>query len=63
MLLLAIVASLFSGLVLFYRDRSGGTRMVRALTWRVGLSFALFLLLLAAFRFGVIAGYVPSGTP
>lgn len=55
-MLVAIIASLFSGLVLLYRDRGEGTRMVRALTWRIGLSAVLFLLLLAGFRFGLIAG-------
>lgn len=57
LLLLAIVGSLFSGLFSLYRDRGSGDRTVRLLTWRVGLSIGLFLLLLAAFRFGFIAGY------
>ena len=57
LMLLAIVGSLFSGLFFLYRDRGDGQRMARALTWRIGLSIALFLLLLAAFRFGVIPGY------
>ncbi|NJD24261.1 MAG: twin transmembrane helix small protein [Betaproteobacteria bacterium] len=57
LLLLAIVASLFSGLVFLYRDRGTGERTVRALTLRIGLSIGLFLLLLAAFRFGLIPGY------
>jgi len=57
LLLLAIVVSLFSGLFSLYRDRGTGTRTVRLLTWRVGLSLALFAVLLLAFRFGFIAGY------
>lgn len=57
LLLLAIVGSLFSGLFFLYRDRGDGQRMARALTWRIGLSIALFLVLLAAFRFGFIPGY------
>ena len=57
LMLLAIVASLFSGLVFLYRDRGTGERTVRALTLRIGLSIGLFLLLLAAFRFGLIPGY------
>jgi len=56
-MLLAIVGSLFSGLFFLYRDRGDGQRMARALTWRIGLSIALFLVLLAGFRFGVIPGY------
>ncbi|QEL63845.1 hypothetical protein OTERR_03690 [Oryzomicrobium terrae] len=50
--LLAIVGSLFSGLFFLYRDRGQGTRAVRALTVRIGLSIVLFLLLLGAFRLG-----------
>lgn len=57
LLLLAIVGSLFSGLFYLYRDRGEGVRTVRALTLRIGLSIALFLLLLAGFRFGLIPGY------
>ena len=57
LLLLAIVGSLFSGLFFLYRDRGDGQRMARALTWRIGLSIALFLVLLAGFRFGFIPGY------
>jgi len=48
---------LFSGLVFLYRDRGAGLRTVKALTVRIGLSIALFLLLLAGFRFGLIPGY------
>lgn len=57
LLVLAIVFSLFSGLFSLYRERGAGTRTVRLLTWRVGLSITLFALLLLAFRFGFIAGY------
>ncbi|TXT31787.1 MAG: hypothetical protein FD131_710 [Rhodocyclaceae bacterium] len=57
LLLLAIVGSLFSGLFYLYRDRGAGERTVRALTLRIGLSIALFLMLLAGFRFGLIPGY------
>ena len=57
LLLLAIVGSLLSGLFYLYRDRGEGERMARALTWRIGLSITLFLLLLLGFRFGLIPGY------
>jgi len=57
LLLLAIVGSLLSGLFYLYRDRGAGERTVRALTLRIGLSIALFLVLLAGFRFGLIPGY------
>jgi hypothetical protein len=55
--LLAIVGSLFSGLWFLYRDRGHGTRTVRALTLRIGLSVALFVLLLLSYRFGLVPGY------
>ncbi len=55
LMLIAILASLGSALVFVYRDRGQGkTRAVKALTLRVGLSFALFLLLMAAYRLGWI---------
>jgi hypothetical protein len=57
LLLLAIVGSLFSGLFFLYRDRGEGVRTVKMLTLRIGLSIALFLMLLIGFRFGVIPGY------
>jgi len=53
-MLLVIVGSLFSALVFLYKDRDGGTRTVRALTVRIGLSITLFLLLMAGYYFGII---------
>ena len=55
--LLAIVGSLFSGLWFLYKDRGEGTRTVRALTLRIGLSISLFALLLLSYRFGLVPGY------
>jgi hypothetical protein len=57
LVLLAIVGSLFSGLFFLYRDRGTGTRTVRALTLRIGLSISLFVLLLVSYRFGIVPGY------
>ncbi len=57
LLLLAILGSLFSGLFYLNRDRGAGERTARALTVRITLSIALFVLLLAGFRFGFIPGY------
>ncbi|MBS1189083.1 MAG: hypothetical protein H6R10_875 [Rhodocyclaceae bacterium] len=57
LMLLAIVGSLFSGLFFLYRDKGAGNRAVRALTLRIGLSIGLFLILMLAFRFGLIPGY------
>ncbi|MFA7293467.1 MAG: twin transmembrane helix small protein [Rhodocyclaceae bacterium] len=57
-MLLAIVGSLFSGLWFLYRDQgAASTRTVRALTLRIGLSIALFALLLLSYRFGLVPGY------
>ncbi len=53
-LLLAIVGSLGSALYFLFADKSGGHRMVKSLTVRVGLSLALFLLLLLGYRYGLI---------
>lgn len=49
-----ILASLFSGLYFLIRDQGRSKRTVKALTWRVGLSLGLFLLLLAGYYFGLI---------
>lgn len=55
LMLIFIVASLGSALVFVYRDRGQGKfRAVKALSLRVGLSLALFLLLMGAYWFGWI---------
>lgn len=54
LMLLLILASLASALVFMFRDQSRGTRTVKALTMRIALSIALFLLLMAGFYFGFI---------
>jgi len=55
-MLLIIVGSLFSALTFLVRDRGDkdSTRVVKALTLRIGLSFALFLALGAGYYFGII---------
>ena len=52
--LICIVASLFSALFFMFRDKGDSRRMVRALTLRVALSVSLVLLLMAGFYFGLI---------
>ena len=54
--LLGIVASLGSAMFFMMRDRSGSTRMVKALAIRVGLSVALFVFLMAGYYFGLFPG-------
>ena len=61
-ILVAIIASL--GSALFHlsrgnRSEEDSRKMARALTIRIGLSLALFLMLMAAWYFGLIK---PTGT-
>ncbi|MDV2116265.1 twin transmembrane helix small protein [Alcaligenes faecalis] len=51
---LGIIVSLGSALVYLMRDRGNSSRMAYALTWRVGLSVALFLFVLLAHYLGWI---------
>jgi Protein of unknown function (DUF2909) len=50
-----ILGSLFSALYYMIRDKGQSDRTVKALTWRVGLSIALFALLMAGSYFGLIS--------
>ncbi len=54
LILLGIVGSLGSALVYLFRDDNNSRRTVRALTWRVSLSVALFILLLVGYWLGLI---------
>lgn len=56
-ILLGVLASLFSGLFFLIRDRGEGQRAVTALTLRIALSIALFALLILGYRLGWIHGY------
>lgn len=53
-MLLLIVGSLFSALFYLFRDRGTGARTARALTLRISLSVALFVLLMAGYYAGLI---------
>jgi hypothetical protein len=55
-MLIAILASLGSALWYMLRPGNDKTRMVKALSLRVGLSVALFLMLMAGYYFGLIPG-------
>jgi Protein of unknown function (DUF2909) len=61
--LIAIVVSLGSALKHLVRGSGDSRRMVRALTWRIGLSIALFVLLMLAWYTGLIEphGVDPMG--
>ncbi len=56
--LLGVIVSLAIALWSLVRDKGKSTRMVRALTFRIGLSIALFLLLMLGIFMGVV---VPHG--
>jgi len=50
-----IFFSLGSAFYFLIRDRSNADRVVKALTWRIALSFVLFILLFIAFAMGWIS--------
>ncbi|MFN2169176.1 MAG: twin transmembrane helix small protein [Anaerolineae bacterium] len=52
--LLAILYSLGSSLIFLVKDHGEGDRTVKRLTWRIGLSLVLFLLLWGAYQAGWI---------
>jgi len=49
-----IIGSLASALLFLMRDKGKSSRTVYALTLRVGFSVLLFILLLVAYKFGLI---------
>lgn len=51
---LAILYSLASSFYFLVKDQGEGDRTVRRLSWRVGLSLGLVVLLWVAFQFGII---------
>lgn len=53
-LLVAVIASLFSGLYFVYRDKGTTNRAVISLTIRITLSLIVFALLMASYYFGWI---------
>lgn len=57
-LLLAVIVSLASALYFVLGDRPGSTRAVKALSWRIGLSVATFVILIVA----ALLGWVEPNT-
>lgn len=55
LVMIIILVSLGSGLVFLVRDKGQTQRTVHALTWRIGLSLSLFILLFVAFALGWIS--------
>ena len=54
LVLLVILGSLGSGLYYMIKDKGQSDRVVKSLTWRIGLSVTLFLVLFILFATGVI---------
>lgn len=54
LILLLIVASLFSGMFYMLHDRGRSTRAVKALSVRIALSLLLFFLLLLGYWTGIL---------
>jgi hypothetical protein len=52
--LILIIASLFTALFSLGKNKGSGTKTVKALTVRIGLSVLLFILLLTGYYFGLI---------
>ena len=53
-LLFLVIVSLFSALFFMNRDKGNSKRMVTALTFRIVLSVAIFLILIGSFYFGLV---------
>jgi succinate dehydrogenase/fumarate reductase cytochrome b subunit len=59
--LLVIVYNLFAGLYYMMTDKGKTDRTVKALTWRIGLSVALILLVILGIWTGVIEPHGVGG--
>ena len=51
-LVLAVIASLFSGLYFVYKDKGNSNRAVISLTIRIGLSLLIFAILIVSYLMG-----------
>jgi len=57
-LLLLVLSALFSGLFFMIRDKGQSDRAVKSLSWRIGISLLLFLILMI----GAATGWIhPHG--
>lgn len=59
LLLVLVLSALFSGLYFLIRDQGQSNRTVKSLTWRIGISLALFVLLLVGAATGLIEPHPP----
>jgi hypothetical protein len=53
-ILVAIIASLASAAFQLASGKGDSGKMLKALTWRIGLSVGLFLLLIVAWKTGIV---------
>ena len=60
-LLLFVVGSLFTALYFLVKDPSRSKRVVRSLTWRIGLSLFILLLLFIGIQVGLITPHGVGG--
>ncbi|GDX60815.1 MAG: twin transmembrane helix small protein [Nitrosospira sp.] len=51
-----ILFSLISALYYMVKDKGEGTRMLKSLTLRIGLSIVLFLMLMLGYYLGIVPG-------
>ena len=58
LLLLVVLASLFSGLYFVYKDKGTTNRAVIALTIRIAVSVLVFVILMVSYYFGWIGDRV-----
>jgi len=61
LLLLVILSTLFSGMYYMMKDKGKSDRVVKALTWRIGLSVVLFALLMIGAATGLIQPHGVGG--
>ncbi len=54
LLLLSVLFALFSGLYYLLHDQGGTDRAVKSLTWRIGISMVLFVILMIGAATGLI---------
>jgi len=59
-MLLLVIFALFRGLFTLVKDKGQTNRTVNALTWRVGLSIGLIVMILLSYKAGLIK---PNSSP
>ena len=59
--MIVIVISLGSGLRYLIKDKENSKRTVKALSWRIGLSLTLFIILFIGFATGLITPHGIGG--